>query len=295
MRLPLLRIERARPLLGTTVSVRVHGLAKADAHRAIDEAFEEIALVHRLMSFQQPESDVSRLNHDACERTQDVHPATFEVLHWAREIAEASEGCFDITVAAKLVEWGILPAPHSRHAPDPHANWRDIELGEDFSVRFRRPLWIDLSGIAKGYAVDRAIETLRRHGATQACVNAGGDLRIYGAESEAVALRRDSPATEEMPFLEIENAAVASSSGHIERRGHEGGIVGPHVDGRDGGAVPTDRFASVVAESCVIADALTKPVLILQEASGALLRRFGASAHLYDALRRWRHLTGAEA
>jgi thiamine biosynthesis lipoprotein len=293
MRSPSPRIERARPLLGTTVSIRVHGLIPADAHRAIDEAFGEIALVHRLMSFQQSDSEVSRLNREACERTQDVHPATFEVLHWAREIAEASEGCFDITVAGKLVEWRILPAPLSRHRPDPRADWRDIELG-DYSVRFRRPLWIDVSGIAKGYAVDRAIETLQRHGATQVCVNAGGDLKICGPEAEAVALRHEKPIPEGIPFLEIENAAVASSSGHIERRNHVGEIVGPHVDGRDGGAVPTDRFASVVADSCLIADALTKPVLILQETSSALLRRFGASAHLYDASRGWRHLPGAE-
>src|SRR5258708_6648865 len=201
MRFSLPRIERARPLLGTTVSIRVHGLSEADAHRAIDEAFGEIALVHRLMSFQQAESDVSLLNRAACERTQDVHPATFEVLHRAREIAEASEGCFDITVAAKLVEWGILPAPDSRYRPDPHADWRDIELGEDFSVRFRRPLWIDLGGIAKGYAVDRAIEKLQRHGATQACVNAGGDLKIYGPEAEVIALRPEH-LTEGVPGLE---------------------------------------------------------------------------------------------
>jgi len=289
------KIERARPLLGTTVSIRVHGLVQADAHRAIDEAFGEIALVHRLMSFQQPESDVSRLNRDASMRTQDVHPATFEVLHWARAIAAASEGCFDITVATRLVEWGILPAPDSRYPPDPHADWRDIELGEDYGVRFRRPLWIDLSGIAKGYAVDRAIEKLLRHGATQACVNAGGDLRICGSEAEAIALTHEKPSAEGIPFLEVENAAVASSSGHIERRRHDGDIVGPHVDGRNGGAVATDRFASVVAESCLLADALTKPVLILQEASDALLQRFGASAHLYDANRGWRHLPGAQA
>ena len=144
MRSSSAQIERARPLLGTIVAVRVHGLGEADAHRAIEEAFGEIALVHRLMSFQQPESDVSRLNREACERAQDVHPATFEVLHWALTIAEASAGCFDITVAARLVKWGILRAPDSRYPPDPHANWRDIELGADHGVRFRRPLWIDL-------------------------------------------------------------------------------------------------------------------------------------------------------
>src|SRR4051812_29753517 len=111
MQSPLPRIERARPLLGTTVSIRVHGLPERDAHRAIDEAFADIALIHRLMSFQEPESEISRLNRDGFGQAQDVHPATFEVLLWARELAESSAGCFDITVAHQLVACGLLPAP----------------------------------------------------------------------------------------------------------------------------------------------------------------------------------------
>src|SRR5690348_15592797 len=103
MRSPSLRIERARPLLGTKVSIRVESLDETQAHSAIDEAFAEIALVHGLMSFQEKGSDISRLNREACDRTVEVHPATFEVLHWAQRIGDASAGAFDITIAAKLV------------------------------------------------------------------------------------------------------------------------------------------------------------------------------------------------
>src|ERR1051326_7456733 len=162
------RIERARPLLGTTVSIRVEGLGEAQAHRAIDEAFAEVALVHRLMSFQERDSDISRLNRDACDATQEVHPATFEVLYWARRIAEAPNGAFDITIAPKLVEWGLLPAPPCRYHPAPQASGRDVELGDDSArVRVRRPVGIDGGGIAKGDGVRGAIECIRRLGARQ--------------------------------------------------------------------------------------------------------------------------------
>lgn len=295
MRSPLLRIERARPLLGTTVWIRVDGLGEAQAHCAIGEAFAEVASIHRLMSFQEPNSDISLLNREAYGRTQDVHPSTFEVLHWAHEIAEASNGAFDITVAGKLVEWGILPVPASGQAPDPLASWRDVELGEDYGVRFRRPLFIDVSGIAKGYAVDRAIETLQRHGAVQACINAGGDLRICGPATERVWLEPEHLQGDAAPTLEIQSAAVASSSGHRERRLCDGKLRGPHIDGRCGAAVATDRFASVVAESCMIADALTKPVLILGDACEGLLRRYGACAHLHDPVGGWSHFPGRTA
>jgi thiamine biosynthesis lipoprotein len=268
----------------------VESLDETQAHSAIDEAFAEIALVHGLMSFQEKGSDISRLNREACDRTVEVHPATFEVLHWAQRIGDASAGAFDITIAAKLVGWGLLEAPPSRFEPHPQANWRDIELRDDYSsVRFRHPLWIDVSGIAKGYAVDRAIERLQQFGPRQICVNAGGDLRVVGPDEERVALQL--PALDDtVPVLNIQDAAVASSSGHVQARLSNGEIRGPHVDAQLGRPVPTNRFACVIAESCLIADALTKPVLALGPQSEPILRQFGALAHFHDPAFGWSHL-----
>src|SRR5262249_15578198 len=155
------------------------------AHHAIDEAFSIISNIHDLMSFQQPESDLSRLNRDAAKGWIEVDWQTYEVLLRAQEIAKASGGAFDVTIAGRLVERNILLRLQGTHLPDTHANWGDVEL-EAGKVRFSRQLLIDLSGIAKGYAVDRAIESLRHKGATQACVNAGGDLRVFGPKEERI-------------------------------------------------------------------------------------------------------------
>lgn len=280
-------IERARPLLGTTVAVRVHGLDEKDAHLAINEAFEDIALIHRLMSFQESDSDLSRLNREAADRSIEVHAATFEVLKRAEEMSGLSDGCFDITVAPQLVALGMLPAPDSRREPDPQATWRDVSLEPNHRVRFRRPLWIDLGGIAKGYAVDRAIELLRARGAVQVCVNAGGDLRIHGPDSERILLTPGEFRGESLPVLEVENAAVASS-GSVQP--HTDSPSAPHFDGRSRQSVSNSGFVSVLAQHCVTADALTKVVLAREEHSEPLLRRLGASAHLYDSARGWRHL-----
>src|SRR5262245_46578838 len=114
-------IERARPLLGTTVAIRVHGLDENAAHRAIADAFEEIALIHRLMSFHEPESDVSRVNREAVDHEIEVHAATFEVLRQAEEISRFTDGCFDITIAPELVGLGLLPSIPSSRSADPRA------------------------------------------------------------------------------------------------------------------------------------------------------------------------------
>lgn len=278
------KVERARPLLGTTVAIRVEGLSEPEAHSAISEAFDEVALVHGLMSFQEPASDISRLNREAFDRTLDVHPATFEVLHCAKEMSEASDGIFDIMMAPHLVAAGLLPRPEGARAPDAAATCRDVEINDDYRVRFRKPLWIDVSGIAKGYAVDRAIECLLHLGAPRACVNAGGDLRLIGPQTERVQLRAELHDGDTVPVLEVRNAAVASSSTHT--------CPGGHIDPRSGAAVPPDRFVCAITETCMIADALTKPLLIMGEASLPVLKRYRAVAHLHDPRHGWRELSG---
>jgi thiamine biosynthesis lipoprotein len=280
----LRKIERARPLLGTYVAICVHGLRETDAHRAIDDAFAEIALVHRLMSFHEAESDVSRLNREAYDRSIAVHAATFEVLRWAQEIAQFSVGVFDVTIAPELIRSGVLPAHHAGQPSDPLGNWRDIGLAPGNRVRFHRRFCIDLGGIAKGYAVDLAVEKLHGSGVAQACVNAGGDLAIFGPDAERVRLSAEITG-DTLPVLEIENVAVASSA-----NANDGQV--PHLDGRTRRAVSAGRFVSVVAERCIIADALTKIVFAWMSRASpfAALRSRGAS----HAGHGWRHLGARE-
>ena len=174
--------RRARPLLGTFVEVSAVFPAGADADRAVGRAFAAVEAVQRRMSFHDPASDVARLNREAARRAVAVHRDTVAVLRWSLEVAAASAGAFDITVAGELVRWGRLPALAGIPA-NPSGTWRDIELDEDDgTVRFHRPVVIDLGGIAKGYAVDRAIESLAEAGAQRCCVNAGGDLRVAAAK-----------------------------------------------------------------------------------------------------------------
>lgn len=281
-------IERAQPWLGTLVSIRVQGLPASRAHRAIDAAFAEVATVHRLMSFHREESDVSKLNRCAADEPVPVHPHTRDVLRWALTFSSYSGGCFDISVGAELVDWQFLPRPLGRTC-DPRGSWRDIELRSDGHVVFHRPLWIDLGGIAKGYAVDRASETLRSWGAQHSIVNAGGDIRVNGNQAERIALDTGSPANA-LSVLELSDGSVASSTGRRERRWSRGRLLGPHVHGVLRSPAPTERFVCVVARRCVVADALTKVVLAEGANSRQMLQYFGASAHVYDAQRGWKHL-----
>jgi thiamine biosynthesis lipoprotein len=276
-------VRRLRPALGTFVELRVEGLAPQRALRAIDKAFAEVLDVHRLMSFHDPASDLSRLHRARAGTAVRVDARTCAVLEHALGIAALSQGRFDPTVAAQQVRWGQLPPPHAA-PPHPQANWRDIEIVGGRHVRCARPLWIDLGGIAKGYAVDRAVEILIGAGASQAVVNAGGDLRVHGARAEPIELRHDR-AGAAMPLLELRDGAVATSASAAGR--------GPHVHGRtrrpSGG-----RAVSVVAPRCATADALTKVVLAGDTAiTRNALARCGAHACAYAAGSGWRAIEAA--
>jgi thiamine biosynthesis lipoprotein len=272
-------IKRSRPLLGTYVAIAVAGLSEADAVRAIERGFAAIADIHRLMSFHEADSDVSRVNRAAAGETIAVDPRTFTVLQQAADLAADSGGIFDITVAAELVAWGFLPVPGAARAPDPNATYQDIELIPSGHVRLARPLWVDLGGIAKGYAVDRALQAMGLPSNIQCSVNAGGDLRVSGPDAERVLLRAPADG-DAVPVLEIENASVASSSGRDRLRQVSGRDVGPHLDGASRHGVGTQDFVSVVAEDCMVADALTKIVLTEGSRADDILKRHDATAYL---------------
>ncbi|MHB8448632.1 MAG: FAD:protein FMN transferase [Rudaea sp.] len=274
-------VRRARPWLGTIVDIRIDGMDASRALRAIEAAFAEVASVHRLMSFHADDSDLARLRLAPAGTLVRVNARTCEVLEWSLRIAAVSAGAFDPTVAGALVERGALPVPRSAFVPDPCAGWRDIELLDGERVRLRKPLWLDLGGIAKGYAVDRAIEVLHAHGAIHACVNAGGDLRVAGARTERIAVRAADGGI--FTALELSEGAVATSSSvdarHIHGASHEVPGIGITV--------------SVAAANCMLADALTKVALAGAAAAHAALAAFGAQAWRHRVADGWRMLDRA--
>src|SRR3981081_263944 len=128
-------VRRARPLLGTFVEIEVTGAARSEMDAAIDAAFEAVTNVHRLMSFHEPDSDVSRLNREAGVRPVEVHAWTFQVLEAAVEMHRRSNGMFDIAVAPALQTMGLLPRLNDDTPVDTGARSFDaVELLEGKAV-----------------------------------------------------------------------------------------------------------------------------------------------------------------
>ncbi|WP_317201387.1 FAD:protein FMN transferase [Janthinobacterium sp.] len=271
-------IRRAQPWLGTLVDICINDpLPEQDAHAAAALAFAEVALVHALMSFHDPASDVARLNRAPAGARVAVHAHTWAVLALAQEVAAASRGIFNIACAAQLVAWDCLPAPGGaapRYAPRVPV----LRVAEAGAVRKLAEGWIDLGGIAKGYAVDLAVAALARAGVRSACVNAGGDLRVLGAAAFPVTLRAPGDPAAGAAQLQLSDAALATSASYFSARGKDGARVSALVDGRDGRPMTGAASATVQAPTCAVADALTKIVLASGDARHPALAVFGAAA-----------------
>ena len=289
-----IEIRRCRPLLGTFVEIAASGTNTASLERGITAAFAAVEKVHRLMSFHDPESDVSRMNRDAFPKSVIVHPWTWEVLETAQQFARESHGVFDIATARFLASWGYFPG--CAHQPDNAATWRDIFLRKNCRVFFRRKLVIDLGGIAKGFAVDRAVAALKTGGVKAGIVNAGGDLRVFGPISRVIHVRHPVEPAVPAGAVRLAERAMATSGVYFARRKHRGEHVSPLVDGCTGRCARELISVSVAAGQCIVADALTKIVFALREQAASLLDKYRADALILerDALPSWRFISSCD-
>ena len=247
---------------------------------AVERAFGEIARIHGLMSHQDEQSELSRLNRAAPGEWLAIHPDTETVLRFSLELWALSKGRFD---------------PAARTEPSLGEPVFEVEPGR---ARRLAPASLDLGGVAKGYAVDRAVAALVGAGlpGARGSVNAGGDLRLFGEIERTVSLVSGAgpdaagPRARELRLRGGQSVASSSSAGAQD------GVASRFHDPLKGRPFVARRSCSVVAPECMAADALTKVVLLAggilngiatvpNEAEtliGRCLARFSAEALLTD-------------
>lgn len=265
---------RMRPLMGTYVEITATGTQPLSA---IEAAFDEIASIEAKLSYYNPSSDISRINSQAPNTVLKIDSQTWHVLSICNELSYVSEGIFDISVAPKLIQMGYLPPSVHQSAT---GNWKDILLLEEGHLQLTRPVCIDLGGIAKGYCVDRAINVLRTYGLHSGAVNAGGDLRIFGPDPQPLYTKHPSFPEQTLPITEIYNGAAATSAAYYSRKIVDETSITPLINTKTGLPLPCDYSVTVLAETCMMADALTKIVHSDPHSAKSILESYNARAFL---------------
>ena len=276
-------VKRCKPLLGTLVEVSCTAKDTATELAACTAAFDAVQRVHTLMSYQTTSSNLHAFN--ALGHMQYAQAATefIAVLQFCNGLSAASDGVFDVTAGPRNKAWREHQARRTHSAHESAAAmpvnalsgcWQDIEIdAPNQRLRKHAPLQIDLSGVAKGYAVDVAVHALQAAGATSGHVNAGGDCRVFGDTQRLVKVRAPWDLAHTIDLPALHNASLATSASYfLDAPEMAHGITGKLAD--------PSISVTVVAPSCMAADALTKIVALTQDAQHPILAAYRATAWL---------------
>ncbi len=261
-------ISRTRIRMGTLCTATVEAADSVRAIAAIVAAFDEIARLERVMSSWRGDSELSRFNATAATAPFACSPDLFAALDSSRAFASLTAGAFDPTIEAFNRAWdargaGRVPSERELTAARVRVGWRNVVL--DRAARTARfaveGTGVDLGGVGKGLALDRAAEVLRAAGVGRALLNFGGEIQALGSWEVLLADPRDRV----RPLLSLDLAGGALSTSSQSERGVDvkGRHYGHILDPRTGRPVAWAGSVSVAAASGTRADALSTALLVM--------------------------------
>jgi len=280
---PLALVRRSQPLLGTFVTITAYGPSEAAAGEAVQRAFDQFRKVDALMSIHRVDSELAKVNQQAGSAPVKISAELFGALEESILIWRHSHGAFDITIAPLTQLWGFVWKQHrfpnetEIQAARAKVGAQFVQLDADAStVRFTAPgVSLDLGGIGKGYAVDRAIEELQRSGIKAAMVKAGGDLRVFGTppgqRGWEVQIEDPGKAKNRLSLV-LREGALSTSGSYENYFMHEGKRYSHILDPRTGWPIEGVVSCTVIAPTCIESDAWATAYFVLGPQKAASFR-----------------------
>ena len=277
-------------VMGTFARVVVIVESRGAGLKCIRAAMAEIEKVDELMSDYKSDSEIGRANKEAAERAVQVSESTYEVLQRSIEFSKLTDGAFDITVGPLMVLFrdaekeGAAPTAEQIAAAKSKVGFEKLKLdGENRTVQFAVDgMRLDLGGIAKGYAIDKAIEAAQRGGALGGMVDIGGDIRCFGSPPEGrehwLIAVQDPNATIAgttggglLMKLKITDAAVATSGDYQQFVMIEGNRHSHIMNRKTGKSAEGLASVTIIADNATDADALATSVSVMGAEQGLAL------------------------
>lgn len=301
---------RVHPAMGTDFTLYIYAADAAAADREAYRAFAIVDQLETLLSNYQPQSELSRINREACNHAVTTDPETFRFLQESLKWSALSDGAFDITVGKLMKAWGFFRS--TGHVPTDaelarvrgETGWKRVVLRAGTrTVRFTASgVELDPGGIGKGFAVDAAIEALRTDGVHAALLSAGSStIYALGAPPDAAGWKVRVPDPQHRGTA-ISTIVLHDNSLSTANCSEKHFIVGEHqychiMDPRTLRPVEGRLQATVIASSATDSDALSNVMFVLDRAGR---RRVMASLPREDAalvllaggveeMYRWKH------
>ncbi len=273
--------RKSKILMDTFVTITVVSDSENSAGKAIDNAFSEIERLEKLSNFFSSESEVSRINKNAGISGVRVSPDILDILNKAIMVSEKTEGAFDVTIGPVITLYDF----HKKIKPEESAvkknlslvDYRELIIDRNKSAAFlkKRGMLIDLGGIAKGYAADKAVEALKRNGINSGLVSVAGDIKAFGLKPDGkpwkIGIRNPRSKSKEddvMATIELNDMAI-STSGDYERCFILDGKRYHHLlSPRTGYPAEGCQSVSVITKECAFTDAFATGIFILGPEKG---------------------------
>lgn len=287
-------VRRAHYVMGTVFEIEAYGQDAARTAAAVEEAFAIIRHADEVMSDYRDDSELSRLNRDGAKGFVPLSADLFAVLQKSAEYSRLTDGAFDVTVGPAVDAWrraskeGRVPEDRERSRWLSLVGHSLLRLDESQqAARFDRPgMRVDLGGIGKGWAVDRAAEVLRQRGIERALISAGSST-VYalgtppGQAAWKVAIRHPRREDDLLAVVSLRDESLSTSADYEQAR-EIGGKSYSHIfDPRTGWPVEAMWSSTVIAPEAAESDALSTAAFVLGlERAEAMLRERGLSAVL---------------
>lgn len=278
----LVRLERGWPVMGTLFRASAAAPESAAARRALEAARSQVFRVDSLMSTYRDDSELSRINRAAGSgRWTGVSAPTARVLEAALAWARASDGAFDPTAGPLARVWGFHrgepsePPPARLDSAARRVGWEQVryDSARRRVLLERRGMRLDFGAIAKGYALDRALEAMRGAGAEAAMVDLGGNVSVFGPPPRdhrrwRLGIRHPREDGRLAGVVELDSGSTATS-GDTEQFFVRDGLRYSHImDPRTGRPARGVAQVTVAAGHGIHADALATALFVLGPEEG---------------------------
>jgi alpha-L-fucosidase len=265
-----------RPAMGTTAEVFLYAPNVQRASELFEAAFGEIERAEAALSSFRPDSEVSRINREAGEGPVTTDPEVFNLIQRAFTLSQRTGGAFDITVGPLVKAWGFFrgaghdPSLEELSEAMGRTGWEKVALDEPArTVRFPAPgLELDLGGIGKGWALDRAARTLRRRGVGAALLGLGQSSYFAigappGTQGWAVTVPDPDSKEEALSVIHLRDRSL-STSGNTEKYFVLNGRRYSHIiDPRTGRPAEDIVQVTVTAPAATDSDAISTAMFVL--------------------------------
>ncbi len=260
--------------MGTLVSITAVGPTNQDANEAIDAGFKEVKRLEQLLSTWIPESEMSRVNAAAGRKPVLVSPETMTVVRLSLQVAELTEGAFNIAIGPAVDAWNVSAEPRLPIAMELEGLKLLINLQAihadvwEKTIYLEKPgMRIDVGGIGKGYAADQAVMAMKKAGAVAGVVALSGDIKTFGrlpdGKKFSVGIQHPRKEGAILAEIDLQDEAI-STAGDYERYFEKDGIRYHHI--LDPNTLQPARgcqSVTVIAKEGVWADGLDTGIFVM--------------------------------